>query len=89
MSEPTAEQKRSAEDRRRGQTFVYCPECERIITAYGKAGKVRNHRLDTHPDNWEWMEPNTLCPGSGQYGEVVEGEIYTSPVDSLKWQRVQ
>lgn len=91
----TEEERLNAEDRRTGRTYARCRWCGRIFAAYGKNGRVWEHRLDTHPDfrvggeRYGQVPPNTPCPGARELGNIVEGEIYTSPTDTLKWYRVQ
>ena len=81
----------------------YCDRI--FIATSPRTLKAPSHRLDLspgfracHASLWdksdprrdeEYVEINTMCPGTYEPGELVEGEIYESPMDSLKVYRVQ
>jgi|SRR5215216_4754617 len=81
----------------------YCSRI--ITATSPKTRKARAHRLDLSPGyrgyhaiSWEKDDPrhyeayvqiNTECPGNYEPGEVVEGEIYQSPIDTTKVFRIQ
>jgi hypothetical protein len=76
-----------------GSTYAYCPGCARLITAYGKNGRIRPHlKIDDFGGCYRPASKGgrtSECPGVKMLGEVVEGAVYVSRVDSLKWVRVQ
>jgi hypothetical protein len=74
-----------------GSTYAYCPACARIITAYGKNGRIRPHlKIDDFGGVYRPERGSAwACPGAKMLGEIVDGPVYVSLVDSLKWVRVQ
>jgi hypothetical protein len=82
---------RRFEEGRTGSTYAYCPGCARLITAYGKNGRIRPHlKIDDFGGEYRPERGSvSKCPGVKMLGEIVDGPVYISPVDSLKWVKVQ
>lgn len=93
------QERRTAEYKPTGHTYVHCAFCGRVAVAYSKKGRAYKHYLqrdDVGESLWaelgfDYHEPSEECPGSRDIGNVIpdEDEIYISPVGTLKVVRVQ